>query len=47
MNAIQNKTGNVMLPVFSSDPEGIRTPNPQNRNLIFYPLNYEAIALQK
>jgi hypothetical protein len=32
---------------FQSDPEGIRTPNPQNRNLIFYPLNYEAIAVQK
>ena len=24
------------------DPGGTRTPNPQNRNLIFYPLNYEA-----
>lgn len=47
MNVLQNKTGNEMLPASTSDPEGIRTPNPQNRNLIFYPLNYEAIVLQK
>ena len=34
--------------MFSSDLGGIRTPNPQNRNLIFYPLNYEASkGLQK
>ena len=27
---------------FFSDPGGTRTPNRQNRNLLFYPLNYEA-----
>ncbi len=29
------------------DPEGTRTPNPQNRNLIFYPLNYGAKRIAK
>lgn len=30
-----------------SDPGGTRTPNLQNRNLIFYPLNYGAIKAAK
>lgn len=29
------------------DSEGTRTPNPQNRNLIFYPLNYGAVSVGK
>jgi hypothetical protein len=36
------------LPIMETlvcDPEGTRTPNPQNRNLIFYPLNYGAIII--
>ena len=28
--------------LYCCDPEGTRTLNPQNRNLIFYPLNYGA-----
>ncbi len=35
------KTRNLVYQVFrvvKSDLEGIRTPNPQSRNLIFYPV---------
>ena len=34
-----SKLGNFIRPIgFIRDREGIRTPNPQSRNLIFYPV---------
>ncbi len=33
------KPKNIILRLFfQSDPGGVRTPNPQSRNLIFYPV---------
>lgn len=41
------KPVNNLLTSFLSDPGGTRTPNRQNRNLLFYPLNYEAVQAAK
>lgn|GEM_PF-3148516 len=38
---LHKRKNRELFPAYS-DSEGTRTPNPQNRNLIFYPLNYGA-----
>ena len=47
LRALIEKFRKYVLPVFRQrkkcDPGAIRTPNQQNRNLPFYPLNYGAI----
>ena len=41
LHVIQN------LPYLFCDPGAIRTPNQQNRNLSFYPLNYGTVLIKQ
>ena len=38
-----SKLGVFLFELFIRDREGIRTPNPQSRNLIFYPVELRSL----
>ena len=41
----KEKGAHSVRPLFFGTPEGTRTPNPQNRNLMLYPLSHRRVCL--
>ena len=43
---LEIKKGLSLVPLKICDPGGVRTPNPQSRNLIFYPVELQGHSLE-